>query len=604
MFDTGLLEQTDFSGGVTDNTIGSTSNKYAAADNLLITASKKLQSRAGSALDNTTAPLIPAGQQRIGTLINYNNDENLLVQSGKNIYVRGTDGEYDTVVGPTGNSVFANTGVADRVSYAQWNKHVVVCSTANDKPQKIFRDGNTFKCLTCGLPGLASEPIIAGQAGENTYLYGFLLWNSYDIDGTTFEDFGPTTVMEASSIADPSVNNVTISNIPVLSNGLIDNYDTAKIRIKIYRTIAGGTSMFFVGEVINGTTSFVDNVGDTNLQSGEPIYTTGQILDNDPPPIAKYVHITNGVAYYAVGNQVFQAVSGDVDSCPVDLFSDLDEDITGISSINGVPIVFGKRRIWRLEGIFDELGSGQTIPQKISDTAGCLNHNSIVQTNAGLFWFGVDGIYFTNGYQISKVNDDRNESYAAVIATDEQKKNVYGMYDRETNRVWWSIQKDQASLDADSCEILDLRWGIRADSTFTTASGGDSFAPTALCIFKSKLYRADKRGYVFIHDSKLTSDPKVDVFTEASLWNTQPIIYDFKSISYDFGTASVRKYVSKIILVCKNESNLSLAVKSINDENRITDYLIPVRFRGNLIWGDPNAIWGDTTMIWNFDQVI
>jgi hypothetical protein len=82
------------------------------------------------------------------------------------------------------------------------------------------------------------------------------------------------------------------------------------------------------------------------------------------------------------------------------------------------------------------------------------------------------------------------------------------------------------------------------------------------------------------------------------------IIWDLESCAFNFGTTFMRKWVTRINLTCKNETNLSLAIQSINDDGRKVGELKPIRFRGNLTWGDPDAVWGDDSFIWNFDGFI
>jgi hypothetical protein len=56
--------------------------------------------------------------------------------------------------------------------------------------------------------------------------------------------------------------------------------------------------------------------------------------------------------------------------------------------------------------------------------------------------------------------------------------------------------------------------------------------------------------------------------------------------------------VPKIVLAARNRSNVSIQIKSINDVNKYTSDLTPIRYRGNLVWGDPIPVWGDPTIVW------
>lgn len=604
--DTQVFEQTDFSGGITDSDTGASPNKYSEADNLLITADRKLESRPGSELDNTAFPLPPVGNIRIGHLINYDSDSDLLVQAGQKFYYRSPTGEYQPILGPTGNLPLLNATTSTVISEAQWNKHILVCSDSGDKPIKLFKDSGTWRCLTAGLPGLATEPTFTATAGDQSFIYGFAYYNTYTISGTTYEDWGPTTIVIRENIANPTTSPVSITDFPQIVNGAGDNYDTANIKIAIFRTINGGTTLFKIGEVVNGFSgAYTDSAADDVVIDNPVLYTTGDVQDNDPPPSnATTCHITNGIAYYVVGNRVYQSVPGDFDSVPAANYREFDETVKGVSSINGLPIFACRRRVWRIDGAIDETGNGDMTPIKISDTAGCISAGSMVTINGGCVWFGVDGIYATNGYTVTRINDDLTERYASWITTEGQKRIVHGDFDRTGNRVYWAIQKDAGSLDADACLVLDLRWGLSSSASFTTISGGEAFAPTAIRFFNGNLYRGDKRGFVLVHHSGALSDPEIDPAKSISQWSARPVYYLFRSTHNNFGTSSTKKYVGRIIVSCKNVTNLSVGVRSINDQNRENAKLIPMRFRGNIIWDDPNVVWGDNSLIWNYDGVI
>lgn len=606
------LEINDFSGGITDNYVDAPLNRYQKADNLLITTNRKLLTRPGSRLFDETNFQTPNGNNRVGTLINYDNDSTLFVHSGMDIFF--IDGVWQKLLGPTGNTVFNQGNYSTKVAFAQWNKHLFVANEEYATVQKIYRDDNgDIQLRTAGLPNLASDPVVtAGAAGANNYLYQFIYHYTYLVDTVEYQDFGPTTQVSLQNAAAPDMNAVAITAIPVLSNGLTENWDTTAIKVKIYRTINNGTTFYFVGEVTNGTTIFNDNVSDATLQLGETLYTTGGVVDNDPPPLCKYLHVTNGICWY-LGikegseeflNRIRQSIQDDLDSAPVDFFIDVEEEGRGISSVRGIPVVLCEKNIYRLDGIFDELGRGGITYQKINDTAGCVSHTSIVQTIDGIFWAGNDGFYYSDAYRVQKISNEFNDTYKVLVQNETQKKNITGCYDEENNRIIWCVQTDPSSLDNDAWFILDLRWGIKPDSSFTTASGGLSFAPTSLVLFNKEIIRADKRGYVFKHNENLLTDPKVDVFALPSEWGYETIVWDYRSASMNFGSSFIRKWVPKISISAKNKSNLSLQIRSNNDDNRQVLPLSPIRFRGNIVWGDIEVEWGDDTVIWGKDGII
>jgi hypothetical protein len=135
-------------------------------------------------------------------------------------------------------------------------------------------------------------------------------------------------------------------------------------------------------------------------------------------------------------------------------------------------------------------------------------------------------------------------------------------------------------------------------------SGGTNFVPTAIEFIGENLVRGDSRGYTFLHDDNTYVDPQVDVSATPDAWLSDTIIYDYISVGTDFGTSYARKWVPSVSVVCKNDTNLSLQVRSINDDGRRTGDLKPIRFRGNVVWGEADIYWGDPDVIWNYQGLI
>ncbi len=459
------------------------------------------------------------------------------------------------------------------------------------------------------MAAIAAPIVTAGAVGTGSYIYAFLYYYTYSVEGVTFEDFGPTTQVSLSLAAAPDSSTVAITGIPVLANGVTDNYDTSNVKVKIYRTENNQTVLKFIGEVTNGTTIYNDSASDASITDNVVIYTTGNVLDNDTPPPAKFVHVNDDIAWYgyvtedgvAVPNKIRQSIKGDIDSCPQDFFDVFPEDIYGINSFQGTVIVFCENSIYRLAGFFDEQGNnGITHPLKISDTVGCVSNDSIVQTDIGLFFAAKQGFYYCDGYKVQKISRHLDKiTYPKLVLTAAQARKIYGSFDKKENRVWYGVQLQDASNDNDTCFILDVNWGVSEECSFTSASNGDDFAPTALMFKDGELYRGDTRGYIFLHNDEFVTDPRIDTTSNAEDWATKTIIHDYKSCAFNFGTSFVRKFVPKMLLTLANETNIAVQINSNNDDGRSTAALREIRYNSNIVWGDPYISWGDSSIIWN-----
>lgn len=604
----------DFSGGITDSVLDASPTQSAELENLIVNKNKKLETVYGSDIYNALYPQIPAGNARI-TGVFKSLDPQLYVTSGRKIWWPNTSA-WTELTGPTGNPAFSVGTTSSFVSTSEWNGHTYCVNSEYATPVKVFKLGSTPTVRTAGLPDLASSPTCTpGTAGSTTsYIYAFHYEYTYVVNGeTTFQDLGPITyVTMTSGAAISGANAVSIAAIPTLANGSTLNYDTATIRVFIYRTVNNGLTFYKVGQVTNGTATFTDNFTDGSIVNNDLLYANGGVLEYEPPPQCKYVHVVNGVAYYAnikegtnfLKNQVRQSIPGDPDSVPSVLTIDLLEEIVGISSYNDNPIVFSKKRVYRLNGLYDELGQGQVTFEDITKTVGCMSHNSIVQTRYGVFWAGDDGFYWTDGFEFKKVSDTINERYKLLVDTDTKKSRIYGTFDTVENKVHWACAKDAAATDNDCLFSLDLRWGISEKSTFTTRVGGSSFAPTAIIFYGTDFIRCDRRGYVFKHNSSYKTDPKINTLTPYSTWPKQTITPLYRSTIFNFGYPMVRKWVPKILLSMQNETDVSVQINSINDNSTTISPLLEIRVRGNLLWGDIYSIWGSSTPNWNDNSLI
>lgn len=598
----------NFTGGFTDNFINAPTTQGEIVDNLLVEEDKSLITRYGSRVeDAANAPIIPAGNQRIGHLINYDKNRELFYLAANKAYYRNPT--YQTLSGPTGNDIFPQSTVANHLCSTEWKKHVFITSDSFERPKKLYADENgDYQLRNAGLPSLATDPVLAaGAAGTRFYLYEFHYHYTYKVNQQEFQDFGPTVTVQLENSDDPSVNANNISGIPVLANGVDDSWDTANIKVFIYRSIDGGTVTYKIGEVTNGTTVFVDNFADADIQEYLPSYREGGILNNNAPPLSKFVHNINAFTYWAylkegteeLPHDILQSAPEDPDSVPSANRITVDDEITGISSIQSVPMVFCRKHIYRIEGAYDELGRGGPSAFRIDDTAGCISNRSIVQAKDFVFWAGNDKFYASDGYKVIAISDHIEKRFKEIRDGSVDLENIVGTYDERNERIYWCLQSSDQSTDNDAIWVLDIRWGLSKNSTFTSMSGGDSFSPSAIVFYNDELVRADRRGYVFIHGENDVNDPKVDISLSADAWGIQPVIWTYRTFTTNFGIDNLRKWVTRLYLTAINKTNVTIAMKAINDDGFLERQITPIRYRRNFVWGDPEFSWGDPDFVWN-----
>lgn len=601
------FEVDDFSKGMTDDVFNQIPGTSEEIVNFLIGSDRKLKSRFGSVIESVEHAEVPSGT-RVSGLVNYANNDKLFYASQRQLYYRETDSSFTELLGPTANHAFSESTPNAVPAFAQWNRHLYLTSDEYASPMKVFKDdAGVYQLRSSGLPAFTTEPGIAGAPGANSYLYAFYFSVEYRVFELTYQTVGPTKQVLVQNVAAPDVSPITITGLPVLANGLTQNYDLANIKIQIFRSVNGGTFLQKVAEVSNGTTSYVDTSSDTTVSdAGEPLYTNDGTVDFDPPPLHKFNHVVNNTGYYGYlkeGSEISpykvrQGVPGVPDTGPLDFDIETEDELEGISSVKNLPILACKKFIYRVDGFFDQFGRGSAEPIRISDHAGCISHNSMVQAEGGLFWLGNDGVYYTDGYQVLKVSDQLNARYKSILKNTTQKNRIIGKYFEIERLIIWTIQRDSASFDNDSFLVLDLKAGpISPDMAFVFWNGR-SFKPSSLEVFNGEIYRGDPDGFVLKHDEDLLDDQKVDKARAASLWPKETIIWKHKSINYNFGSTKFRKYPTRILLTAGDEGNTTIQISAINDDGRSTRNCKPIRNRRNFVWRDDDFVWRITDFVW------
>lgn len=406
----------------------------------------------------------------------------------------------------------------------------------------------------------------------------------------------------------------TLSNLPTLVNAPGENWDTSVIQIDVYRTALDELQYYLVGSVTNGMTTFSDGVNDEDLITNEPLYTNGGTVGNDLPPKSRFATLLNNTGYYGYitditsgetfRSRVLQSIQYDIDSVPATAYVDLDEELTGLSSYNTYVLAFCKRNLYRLEGIFNELGQGAIIPQKVGDSFGAVNQASIVKTEDGVFYCGLSGILFTDGFNAQKVMVELERPYALLIQSEEQRKRIKGAYDPETRRIYWAFMSTPGGSAPDLIWILDLNFGLSHQMSFTTWAGQD-LSPTALAFFQGDVLRGTSYGVLYRHNPVFYNDKFMDPAEDPSDWGYQPVLWDFESCATNFGSSQMKKWVTRITVQGQNRSNLHLAIEHRNNNGSgLYKRLQPIAFERNVLWGDTEPIWGDDACVWFDDGML
>jgi hypothetical protein len=179
--------------------------------------------------------------------------------------------------------------------------------------------------------------------------------------------------------------------------------------IEIYRTLAGGTVAQLVGTVANDptvdTVNYADTTADTDLESHPFIYTTGGILDNDPPPGAIAVAVWKG-AIVLVPDDDRQTLwfSSPVAPGSGPMFSetttwsvaDQHGDIVSIQVLDDRLAVFKKDAVYLVVGDPPTPAGANTlsVPQLVTIGDGTTNPQGVLATSSGIVYQATSRIGF------------------------------------------------------------------------------------------------------------------------------------------------------------------------------------------------------------------
>lgn len=363
--------------------------------------------------------------------------------------------------------------------------------------------------------------------------------------------------------------------------------DTNRWSLDIYRTKKNEQTAYLVTTIANiGTTittnayAYVDSMLDATLEAKLPFYMNGGIVANGEPPCSRFGVIANNIGWYGYTqdafydpdtggrgldtirtNRVRHSIVGDPDSCPSDFFVDVEGEITGMGQIEGIPIVFTRDRIFRLEGARDIFGGGDVVPKVIAENVGTMFPYSIINTpnNNGLYFAGLDGFYFTDGNKVIQISKTLKLTYGAVNA-EELSNSVMGAYDRVNNRVLWHFNLSTMNYRTFA---FHEDFGINANGVFTTWSylqpdqSTQNFNISAIAFETTKkllIFAGDNTQLLFMNTNtrqQAVVDKYIYSPTTASIdsYNYIDIIVDYKSVIFNFGTNKLRKWVPIIELV-------------------------------------------------------
>jgi hypothetical protein len=209
------------------------------------------------------------------------------------------------------------------------------------------------------------------------------------------------------------------------------------------------------------------------------IYTTGGILDDEPPIAPTYLAFTNNRVWYTRDGRLYfsKVVSKDK---PVGfngvLYIDAPtgEDLVACAAMDENVVAFGRNTVFLVTGIGpNDLGftgkSNFTI-STLATAVGCYNPNSVVSTDAGIFYAGYDTLYL--------IRRDNNVVRIGKVESSFSVQNCrYAFYDRNRQRILWYISynvQDGLTTSGKDGDGYFVVYELERNLWFTWYGGDDS----------------------------------------------------------------------------------------------------------------------------------
>lgn len=201
------------------------------------------------------------------------------------------------------------------------------------------------------------------------------------------------------------------------------------IIIELYRTVHNGSAYYFCQAIRNDPSSstaiaFTDEMSDVTLAANAQLYTTGGVLDRTAPESAAIVHAHKGAVVLgdtASGNIWF---SGELlddeglwfsESTTVAPFDG--GRVTAMATMDQALIAFKTESIYGFDGEppSDVGVSSLSPPRRVQSDVGCIDPNSVVGGDMGVFFYGRTGLaLLTRGYAVEPIGKPIEDSYSST----------------------------------------------------------------------------------------------------------------------------------------------------------------------------------------------
>jgi hypothetical protein len=643
----------NFGGGITDDTSGANPTQAEELENLYITQGNKLARRNGfqdfiSDLPTADAVegiwLIP-NQARTNDAANGGGiaeegellDKTLFVATSTKIYYRDShDTAWGELLFPSGNSLVkaseAAAGKRLRNFKALRFGNLTVITSSDAGTRDLFEESYESRTVliwryryTGVVPAiprwtmcLATPPATSmtytEYASSYSYIYASVLsLRIRTYDGTYYYIEGPIQYRSTTS------KYLRVAFDTDLSGDFypIDSlFGLEGVKATIYRTNPNGQVLYQIYATYYSPTvsiAYTDTEDGADVSDGALLYTEGGEYENEEIAASAISAITsNGVLWTVLGKTQFSTIANKrvIQAKPNNPFGlseavsvEFPSPVTAIGTVGYLPIVCTIDKIFRVEGVIDAVGAGSHRVITISESVGCLHHDSMVQVDNMLYFAAADGFYRTNGYQVQPISTHIKRRYAKYFNTFEDSDLSAANYNRvgpisavfdNVNRViYWVSQTNTNSTNPVSNNKVFVAYPDKAlpdgNIAFSTISISEDYQTNIMKLgyAQKQLFAGTNTGKVLVLNadtSEGTQDGNTLQTTYDKVGNKITGIYwRYKSTPASLGTELNRKWYTRLFATFDTQfsdtesTKISCNINSYNDYKPTAHPLTPIR---------------------------
>lgn len=310
----------------------------------------------------------------------------------------GTFGKLDATLTPTTIS----SSLVDNIkpSFLQFGT-LAFCFNGTDD---FVYDGTSTRQI--GITAPVSAPTYTAQINGNleqssNYIFCYTYYNSVTGAESSPSPASATMTTGGSAVTD----GLTIA----ITAGSSTTADT----IRVWRSVAGGATLFLDGTTGISSTSYNSTVADAEL--GDELE-----LDNSRPPKCPYAVVAGNRIFIAGDsnnpNRVYYSKIGINGAMPesfqADDFADCNPNdgdiIIALGVANDTVIVLKEKSVGKLNSIqiatntLELEGSQKFIYEELANKISCVSHHAAVTVDKYFFWLGKDDVFGTDGDSIQR----------------------------------------------------------------------------------------------------------------------------------------------------------------------------------------------------------